>query len=208
VDLATYSLVTIALAATAWLACYLPSRRAATVDPLVALRSEWWAIARIAGIAKNERAWRRRFLQQRRMEMSHTFLKLRSPNYAKAKRTREHAQPIQCKEAPAQPGSKSHTEIGCRASKGQEENHTSRKVIMIANRNAYILRLPSSRSLRLCSDEVTFQAAWFLALVILSEAPDEQSTRETDNARSRRIYVFGMRKKIVAPAECNLLVSW
>jgi len=40
VDLATYSLVTIALAATAWLACYLPSRRAATVDPLVALRSE------------------------------------------------------------------------------------------------------------------------------------------------------------------------
>ena len=40
VDVATYSLVTIALTATAWLACYLPSRRAATIDPLEALRSE------------------------------------------------------------------------------------------------------------------------------------------------------------------------
>jgi len=40
VDFATYAVVTIGLAGTAWLACYLPSRRAATVDPLVALRSE------------------------------------------------------------------------------------------------------------------------------------------------------------------------
>jgi len=40
VDVATYAVVTIGLAGTAWLASYLPSRRAATVDPLEALRSE------------------------------------------------------------------------------------------------------------------------------------------------------------------------
>jgi putative ABC transport system permease protein len=40
VDVATYAVVTIGLAGTAWLASYLPSRRAASVDPLEALRSE------------------------------------------------------------------------------------------------------------------------------------------------------------------------
>ena len=40
VDVATYAVVTIGLAGTAWLASYLPSRRAATVDPLEALRSD------------------------------------------------------------------------------------------------------------------------------------------------------------------------
>ncbi len=40
VDVTTYAVVTIGLAGTAWLASYLPSRRAATVDPLEALRSE------------------------------------------------------------------------------------------------------------------------------------------------------------------------
>jgi predicted permease len=40
VDLATYSAVSIGLAATAILASYLPSRRAATVDPVEALRGE------------------------------------------------------------------------------------------------------------------------------------------------------------------------
>jgi hypothetical protein len=40
VDAATYAVVTFGLAGTAWLASYLPSRRAATVDPLEALRSE------------------------------------------------------------------------------------------------------------------------------------------------------------------------
>jgi ABC-type antimicrobial peptide transport system permease subunit len=40
VDLATYAAVSIGLAATALLASYLPSRRAASVDPVVALRQE------------------------------------------------------------------------------------------------------------------------------------------------------------------------
>jgi predicted permease len=40
VDLATYGGVSIGLAATALLACYLPSRKAATVDPMIALRGE------------------------------------------------------------------------------------------------------------------------------------------------------------------------
>ena len=40
VDLFTYSAVSIGLAATALLACYIPSRKAATVDPMIALRGE------------------------------------------------------------------------------------------------------------------------------------------------------------------------
>src|SRR6202045_2638039 len=40
VDPVTYSTVSLGLAATAWLASYLPSRRAATVDPVEALRAE------------------------------------------------------------------------------------------------------------------------------------------------------------------------
>jgi ABC-type antimicrobial peptide transport system permease subunit len=40
VDLITYSAVSIGLAATALLACYIPSRKAATVDPMIALRGE------------------------------------------------------------------------------------------------------------------------------------------------------------------------
>ncbi|HEY2496834.1 MAG TPA: ABC transporter permease [Candidatus Angelobacter sp.] len=40
VDLATYGGVSIGLAATALLASYLPSRKAATVDPMIALRGE------------------------------------------------------------------------------------------------------------------------------------------------------------------------
>ena len=40
VDLLTYSAVSIGLAATALLASYVPSRRAATVDPVEALRGE------------------------------------------------------------------------------------------------------------------------------------------------------------------------
>src|SRR6266852_5990564 len=40
VDPVTYGAVSIGLAATAWLASYLPSRRAATVDPVEALRAE------------------------------------------------------------------------------------------------------------------------------------------------------------------------
>jgi FtsX-like permease family len=40
VDPVTYGTVSMGLAATAWLASYLPSRRAATVDPVEALRAE------------------------------------------------------------------------------------------------------------------------------------------------------------------------
>jgi ABC-type lipoprotein release transport system permease subunit len=40
VDLITYGGVSLGLAATAFLASYLPSRRAATVDPVEALRGE------------------------------------------------------------------------------------------------------------------------------------------------------------------------
>jgi len=40
VDPLTYISITLGVAATAWLACYLPSRRAATVNPVTALRSE------------------------------------------------------------------------------------------------------------------------------------------------------------------------
>ena len=39
-DPATYGAVSIGLVATAWLACYLPSRRAAAMDPVEALRAE------------------------------------------------------------------------------------------------------------------------------------------------------------------------
>jgi predicted permease len=40
VDPVTYSMVSIGLVSTAWLASYLPSRRAATIDPVEALRAE------------------------------------------------------------------------------------------------------------------------------------------------------------------------
>jgi len=40
VDPLTYGSITAGVLATAWLACYLPSRRAATVNPVNALRSE------------------------------------------------------------------------------------------------------------------------------------------------------------------------
>jgi len=40
VDPVTYVVITIGVIATAYLACYLPSRRAATVNPVNALRAE------------------------------------------------------------------------------------------------------------------------------------------------------------------------
>jgi ABC-type antimicrobial peptide transport system permease subunit len=40
VDPVTYAAASIGLATTAWLASYVPSRRAATVDPVEALRAE------------------------------------------------------------------------------------------------------------------------------------------------------------------------
>jgi ABC-type antimicrobial peptide transport system permease subunit len=40
VDPVTYAAITAIVFATAWLACWLPSRKAATVDPMNALRAE------------------------------------------------------------------------------------------------------------------------------------------------------------------------
>jgi predicted permease len=40
VDPVTYAAITVAVFATAWVACWVPSRRAATVDPMHALRAE------------------------------------------------------------------------------------------------------------------------------------------------------------------------
>jgi ABC-type lipoprotein release transport system permease subunit len=40
VDPITYATITTGVVATAYFACYLPSRRAATVDPVDALRAE------------------------------------------------------------------------------------------------------------------------------------------------------------------------
>ena len=39
-DPGTYAIATAGVVAIAWLACYLPSRKAATVDPVHALRAE------------------------------------------------------------------------------------------------------------------------------------------------------------------------
>ena len=39
-DPVTYAAVSLGMLATAWLACYLPSRRAAAMDPVEALRAE------------------------------------------------------------------------------------------------------------------------------------------------------------------------
>ena len=39
-DPLTYTAITVVVFATAWLACWLPSRRAAAVDPMNALRAE------------------------------------------------------------------------------------------------------------------------------------------------------------------------
>jgi len=40
VDPATYVAMTFLILVVAWLACYLPSRRAAAVEPVTALRGE------------------------------------------------------------------------------------------------------------------------------------------------------------------------
>ncbi len=40
IDPSTYLLTSLCVVAIAWCACYLPSRRAAHVDPTIALRSE------------------------------------------------------------------------------------------------------------------------------------------------------------------------
>jgi ABC-type antimicrobial peptide transport system permease subunit len=40
VDPLTYATITIGVVAVAYLACYLPSRRAATIEPMHALRAE------------------------------------------------------------------------------------------------------------------------------------------------------------------------
>jgi ABC-type lipoprotein release transport system permease subunit len=39
-DPVTYAAITVAVFGTAWVACWLPSRRAAGVDPMNALRAE------------------------------------------------------------------------------------------------------------------------------------------------------------------------
>jgi len=40
IDPLTYGTITAAIVGIAWIACYLPSRRAATVEPVHALRGE------------------------------------------------------------------------------------------------------------------------------------------------------------------------